>query len=150
MTFFTGSDTYTVDSKFRVTVPAQYTSQLLDRPGQTAEGLTFFAVKYSLSGGKFKCIYLILPETFKDMAARMKEECGPILSPNDNMPTYTRLMASAKECRCDRQGRLIIPRKHLEYAQIDQSVMIVGLDDIIQLWKPSQYELYISEPQLSS
>ena len=148
MTFFVDSGIYKVDQKGRVNIPSRYTNQLIEKPGDTAEGLIFYATKYSFSDGKFKWINLLLPDIFKNLAAKMKEECGPILNPNKNIKAYNRLMASAKECRCDRQGRIIIPRKHLDYAHITYEVMIVGSDDVIQLWNPELFEEHIVEPDI--
>jgi division/cell wall cluster transcriptional repressor MraZ len=143
MPFFIGSDIYKVDVKGRVNIPSRYTSQLLENPGDKPEGLNFYVTTWS--GGRHTCLILLLPEIFKDMAAKMKEECGPILRPNKNIAKYTKIMASAKACRCDSQGRIIISRRLLKEAQIKDRVLILGLDDIIQIWDPSMYEAFISD-----
>ena len=134
--FFSGSVTYAVDQKGRVNIPSKFRNQL--QRGEDAEGLIF----YVTTGGKLSCLNVYPPEIFENMAEQMEDETGPILDPNNNMPTYTELMASAESCRCDSQGRLVIPKKHLDAAQIDKEVKIVGLGKRIQLWNPQLFEQY--------
>ena len=35
---------------------------------------------------------------------------------------------------CDKQGRIIIPQLHKDYANIDKDVIIVGVMDKIEIW----------------
>ncbi len=140
MIFFSGSSIYTVDSKGRVNIPARYRSQLT-RDSSTSDGLVF----YVTTGGNMKCLNVFPPEVFESIAKKMEEECGAILSPNENMPTFTKMMADAESCRCDNQGRLIVPKKHLKEAEIDNKVKIVGLGQRIQLWNPDLFEEYVSK-----
>jgi len=140
--FFSGSVKYAVDSKGRVNIPARFRNQI--QLGDDSEGLMF----YVTSGGKTPCLFVYPPRVFEKMAEKMEDEIGPILDPNENMPTYTELMASAEACRCDNQGRLIVPKKHLEWAQISGEVVIIGLGKRIQLWNPRLFEQYIRKSSI--
>jgi MraZ protein len=51
-------------------------------------------------------------------------------------------MGGAREQELDKQGRIIIPSSHLEYAQIKGDVTILGLNDRIEIWSTEIYSQY--------
>ena len=50
------------------------------------------------------------------------------------------LMASAVEVVPDSQGRILIPARLKEAAQLDGQVMLVGLIDRVEIWNPTQFQ----------
>ena len=54
-------------------------------------------------------------------------------------------MSNAQPCRSDQQGRIIIPKEHLDYAQIKEEVLIVGLGSRIELWNPELFDKSIED-----
>jgi len=138
MAFFTGSYNYSVDLKGRVNIPARYRSQM----NQDPEGLYFYVTR-----GPNKNLSVFPPEVFENIVEGLEQECGSYLEPNDNRKKYLSTMATAQSCRCDQQGRLIVPKDHLEYADITGEVKIVGLRNRIELWNPTLFEQYVAEQQ---
>ncbi len=51
----------------------------------------------------------------------------------------------AAEDKLDSQARLLIPKRLIEYAEIDREVYILGVLKKIELWNPKIYEQYIKE-----
>jgi MraZ protein len=51
-------------------------------------------------------------------------------------------MGGARDLELDRQGRIVIPGSHLEYAQIKNDVTILGLNDRIEIWATEIYNRY--------
>ena len=57
-----------------------------------------------------------------------------------------RLGASARECRCDKQGRIHIPEQLLEYAEIkkgnkiDSELVLIGVFNSIQVWSSENWK----------
>ena len=50
--------------------------------------------------------------------------------------------ASASTCSLDRQGRLLIPPKLRQYADINGDVLVHGVVNKLELWSPSRWEVY--------
>jgi MraZ protein len=45
-------------------------------------------------------------------------------------------------CNLDRQGRLLIPPKLRQYADINGEVLVIGVARKLELWSPSRWEAY--------
>ena len=39
----------------------------------------------------------------------------------------------------DGNGRILIPKRYLQLACIDQEVRFIGLDDVIEIWSPAEH-----------
>jgi MraZ protein len=50
--------------------------------------------------------------------------------------------ASANVCTLDRQGRMLIPPKLRQYAEIDTEALMIGVVKKLELWSPQQWEGY--------
>lgn len=50
------------------------------------------------------------------------------------------LLSGAVELNLDRQGRLLIPNHLRTYAHLDDSVLFIGMDSLIELWHPSDWQ----------
>ncbi len=138
--FFAGSFDHTVDEKGRINIPASFRSQL------PASDDFFFYVTVGREG----CLYVFPPEIFEHMSLDMEKDTGSFLNPNINKVVFTQTMALSQPCHCDAQGRLVIPKQHLDRAKIDGKVKIVGLRDRMQLWNPDLFERYIQSIEMSS
>lgn len=138
--FFAGSFDHTVDEKGRINIPAVFRSQL------PASDEFFFYVTVGCEG----CLYVFPPEVFELMSIDMEKDTGSFLNPNNNKVIYTQTMALTHPCHCDSQGRLVVPKTHLEKARINGKVKIVGLRDKMQLWDPDLFEKYTQVSQMSS
>ncbi|MGE3537491.1 MAG: division/cell wall cluster transcriptional repressor MraZ [Candidatus Tectimicrobiota bacterium] len=52
--------------------------------------------------------------------------------------------ASANVCALDRQGRVLIPPKLRQYADIDGDALMIGMVRKLELWSPRRWEEYES------
>lgn len=50
--------------------------------------------------------------------------------------------ASANVCPVDRQGRVLIPLKLRQYAEIDSDALMIGMVRKLELWSPRRWERY--------
>ncbi len=50
--------------------------------------------------------------------------------------------ASANVCTLDRQGRVLIPPKLRQYAEIDVEALMIGMVKKLELWSPGRWEGY--------
>ena len=53
------------------------------------------------------------------------------------------VVAESAPSEVDKNGRLSIPKRHREYAEIDNEVVLVGLYERIELWSPPRWEAYL-------
>ena len=60
------------------------------------------------------------------------------------------LAGRATEIKLDRQGRMLIPRKHLEMAGIADRATLVGVIDRVEIWNPGRYLESQSEVDLEA
>jgi len=54
------------------------------------------------------------------------------------------VVAESAPSEVDKNGRLSIPKRLREYAEIDSEVVLIGLYDRIELWSPFRWEAYLS------
>lgn len=50
--------------------------------------------------------------------------------------------ANANVCTLDRQGRILIPPKLRQYAEIDNEALLFGVAKKLELWSPRRWEAY--------
>ena len=50
----------------------------------------------------------------------------------------------AFEATLDRQGRVLVPTKLAQYAGLDQSVTLAGVDDRLEIWDTGEWNNYLS------
>jgi MraZ protein len=53
------------------------------------------------------------------------------------------VVAESAPSEVDKNGRLSIPKRHREYAEIDNEVVLIGLYERIELWSPLRWEAYL-------
>jgi MraZ protein len=54
------------------------------------------------------------------------------------------VVAESAPSEVDKNGRLSIPKRLREYAEVDGEVVLIGLYDRIELWSPTHWEAYLS------
>ncbi len=120
---FTGKHLHTIDDNNRLAIP----SSLRKCVDEEKEGKGFY-----ITPGLDKCLALYSPLHFKEIAKKITE---PMFT-NRKARNFQRLFFSMSSCivTCDKQGRIIIPQLHKDYAEITKDVVIVGIMDKIEIW----------------
>lgn len=54
-------------------------------------------------------------------------------------------LQEAAEDRFDSQSRLLVPKKLVEFAEIEKEVLILGMNKYIEVWNPQSYDEYLNE-----
>jgi MraZ protein len=64
--------------------------------------------------------------------------------PNDSSSRafVRQFCASANVCTLDRQGRVLIPPKLRQYAEIDMEALMIGMVRKLEVWSPHRWEGY--------
>ena len=133
MSFFIGEYRYTIDNKGRVNIPAKF------RKGLEPEADNTFII----TQGKSQCLDVYPLDVFQD---KIVNKINEFSESNDAHRYYTSLRGSnSSDASLDKQGRIAIPLKLLEYAGITKDIVIVGAFHRIELWDPQVREEYIDK-----
>lgn len=120
-----GEYTHTVDEKRRVSLPAKFRKSL----GKTV------VVTHGLDGSLF--IYA-LPEW-----QRIMEKLSELSIGQSDSRAFNRFMlAGAQDVSVDSLGRILIPDYLASYAKIEDSAVLIGVSDRVEVWNPATWQAY--------
>ena len=117
-----------VDRKGRVSVPATFRSTLATH---RQPNLVIAFPSFRLPA--LEC-------TGSDRMAEMQERIESLEQFSEEHENLSPLFADAHPSTIDGEGRVILPEKLKEYAQITSDIAFVGLGAMFQLWDPARYE----------
>jgi MraZ protein len=120
---FTGKHLHTIDDNNRLAIP----SSIRKCVDEEKEGKGFF-----ITPGLDKCLAIYPPLHFKEITKKLSE----LMFTNQKARTFQRLFFSRSSSfvTCDKQGRIIIPQLHKDYAGLKKEVVIIGVMDRIEIW----------------
>ena len=119
---FFGEFEHTIDSKGRLTIPAKFRDAL-------ANGIV-------ITRGLDGCLWAFTKAEWENVS----EKIASLSVANAQSRGFTRFMfASAFEAIPDRNGRIIIPAKLLDYASIQNDIVITGMMNKLELWTPEKW-----------
>jgi len=123
---FLGQYLYTIDERGRLTIPVRYREALSAHRVVVTRGLDC-------------CLTLYPWEVWDEIA--QKVNALPITDPRGRALRRV-FFADADATEPDRQGRIVIPARLLNYAglSIPSDVVVVGLDRFIEIWQPQSWE----------
>ena len=114
-----GQYQHNIDAKGRLFIPAKFREEL---------GETFY-VTIGLDG----CLAVYSDAKWADLTAKF--DALPIAQAR----RMRALFANAAACEPDGQGRILIPAKLREYAQLEKEVIINGVSKCVELWNPKRW-----------
>ncbi len=125
---FTGQHRHTIDDNNRLAIP----SSIRKCVDEKKEGKGFF-----ITPGLDKCLALYSPLHFEETSEKLTE---PMFT-NRKARNFQRLFfsMSSSVVTCDKQGRIIIPQLHKDYAGLKKEVIIIGVMDKIEIWDLQQW-----------
>jgi len=138
MTFFTSEYESKLDAKGRLVLPARIKSQL---PASGSDGDSQELV---IRRGFEQCLVLYPMVEFKKVFSK-------ISGLNEFNEEYRKLqrnfLSGVITVELDGNGRFLIPKNMLSYAQIDKDAMLVGMGNKVEVWNPTVYEKHqIQDP----
>ena len=132
MALFKGRETFSLDIKGRVNIPAKM------RKSIPAEADNTFVV----TRGMEKCIYAYPINEWNEQFKKKFEELN-LFNPT-NRQMLRRMLEWCEDVVMDAQQRMTLPKELLELAGIDGKITVVGVFDHIEFWNPETYEQYIN------
>jgi MraZ protein len=126
---FLGRYQHQLDDKGRVSLPASFRREAADQ--------RFVLVQ------PYPPALALYPESeWMEVEKRLTE----LLAKNPEARLYVlSIVANAVEVSPDAQGRILIPQRLKESAELEGSVVVVGAIDKVELWNPSRFEAALAE-----
>ena len=120
---FFGAFEHTIDSKGRLTIPAKFKDPL-------AGGIV-------ITRGLDGCLWGFTRQEWQ----KISEKIASLTLTNAEARRFTRFMfSSASDAIPDRNGRVVIPQKLLEYGGIGREVVVAGVMNKIEIWNPERWD----------
>lgn len=127
MTFFQGKEEYSLDQKGRISIP-QYMRREINPEARDTLTLAF---------GYRRCILVYPLDEWKKKIYSKLIRINQFNQENDKVITF--FVANSKEVVLDAQNRITIPKNFLQYAQINNKILIVGKIDHMEIWNPDEF-----------
>ena len=127
---FAGEFIHAIDSQRRIAIPKDWRI----KGGEN---------RFYILPGRHNALQLMTYASFKRLAEKLRKVS--IADPKASI-ALARLGAKARECRCDKQGRIGITESLLEYAEIkknaviDTDLVLVGAFNNIQIWSKENWK----------
>jgi MraZ protein len=118
---FVGTFEHSLDEKGRVVLPSTFRVQLVDKG---------FLSQWD------RCLGLWTEEDFADVADRLTEKIREGRAPQEALRAFA---SNAHEVRPDSQGRITIPQRLREFAQLDRDAVVIGAIDRIEIWDAGRW-----------
>ena len=92
-----------------------------------------------------KCLVLYPKSVWNEQVDSVRARTNPFdRRQREAMRLFT---ADAENITLDSGGRMLIPRRYLEYAEIKGEVRFIGVDDVIEIWNRASADELLSDPE---
>ena len=119
MVNMTGEYLHSVDAKGRLFIPAKLREDL---------GAVFY-----VTVAPDKCLSAYSSDSWEQFLAKFKA------MPQTKKQKIRSLFAHAAKCELDTQGRILLPQKLRDYAELTKDVAIVGVGDHAEIWDAAKW-----------
>jgi len=125
-----------IDNQGRLVIPAKLRASL----GNKKKKLVY------ITRGLENCLFLFSEKIWNSQSEKLK-----LLPFTKGDPrAFTRLFFSGVyQSEIDKQGRILIPAYLLQYAEIKEKIVIVGVGTRIEIWEEEKWDKYFSHSLLS-
>jgi MraZ protein len=119
-----------VDSKGRINIPSRLRKYVSPEANDT----------FIVTRGYERCLFVYPLDEWN----RLEQSIRQLSSTNPQHRFFMRtLLERATECQLDGQSRITIPKELLQFAGIENDVVILGVLERIELWNPADYQEYL-------
>lgn len=127
---FKGQYENAIDEKGRVAIPAKMRRALKPEANET-----FVATR-----GFEKCVFLYPLDTWEQMEAQFLR-----LNPfqKETRAFVRDITRWAEEVPLDKQGRIVLPRRLMDFAGLTDAGVVIGSLERVEIWDPAVFEDYI-------
>ena len=133
---FTGNIDAKTDEKGRVFIPASFRKQI-----QQASLDNMILRKDIFQ----QCLVLYPKNIWHEMVDAITQRTNPFDS--KGRAALRGFVAGAEQISIDANGRILIPRRYLEAADIRNEVRFIGMDNSIEIWNRQKAEELLDNPE---
>src|SRR5262245_6662290 len=119
-----GEYEHTVDEKGRITLPARFRAH--------------FKSGIVLTRGMDRCLYAYTPAEWQKLVQSQLASLNPLSPDSRNLHRF--FFSGAAETKPDSQGRVTLPPKPAQRAQLEREVVIAGVYDHLEIWDRSAWQ----------
>jgi MraZ protein len=126
----TGTHTRTLDDKKRLSLPKRVREQLED------------PTTLIVSPGPDGCLWLYTKEGLEQFLAKLDQSPAT----GSEARVYRRLyFAQTEVVDVDRSGRVLIPERLVQFAELSHEVVLIGVRDHLELWDAARWQRYLTQ-----
>lgn len=129
---FMGEFEHSLDTKGRLTVPVKFRDGL---------GISFVVTR-----GLDRCLFVYSVEEWQILESTLK---ALPMTQADARSFVRFFFSGACECELDKQGRILLPQKLREYAELDKDCTLLGVSNRVEIWNTSNWANYADEAETS-
>ena len=130
MSLFLSTFENKVDIKGRVSLPSQFRS-VLQYEGENSLVLYESSINNCIEG----CSLARIEELSKKI-----DNLDPFSDEKDAFATI--ILGGSAQLQFDKDGRILLPKNLMEFADISNGAVFVGKGQIFEIWKPENFEKY--------
>lgn len=130
MTFFTSEFESKLDTKGRLVLPAKIKAQL---PSGEGEELV-------IRRGFEPCLIIYPMVEFKKVFSKIS---GLSEFNEEYRKLQRNFFSGTATVELDANGRFVIPKNMLNYAQLEKDLILIGMGNKVEVWNPSMYEKHL-------
>lgn len=125
-----------VDKKFRTSVPAGYRHSLNSK---NSGGVVVYP------SIKNQCIEACSLTRLEKISESI-QSLDPYSEERDAFETI--MLGGATQLNIDSEGRIVLPKPLVDYAGIDDRVIIIGKGVVFEMWNPDKFEEHLAKAKL--
>lgn len=130
---FSGNIDITLDERGRMAMPMRYRDSFRDRSGGR---LVITVARHDPCLDVYaECDWEVI---FNELAELDDDDLG-------NRRRQLKLIGSASEVELDANGRVVIPQRLRDYADLEKKAVVVGLPGRLQLWNDEKWDRQYSQ-----
>jgi MraZ protein len=123
---FRGSSFHTIDPKGRIIVPARF-REVIKESGTDSIMITRMD----------SCLFAYA----HDRWAELEQKILHLPEKSEEMRRFQRFfIGGAQDCKCDAQGRVLIPPFLKQYSELEKEIVLVGVLDRFEIWSRENWD----------
>jgi MraZ protein len=126
----TGTHPRTLDDKKRLTLPKRVREQVGD------------VTQLFVTPGADQSLWIYTRDELERLSARLDQTPAT----DAEARVFRRLFfAAMEEVELDRNGRILIPERLVQFAGLEHEVVLLGIRDHLELWDATRYQAYVEQ-----
>lgn len=131
---FSGEFDCKLDAKGRLVLPARLKSNLPDESGS----------EVTLIRGMDPCIELYSMVEYNKIYSKF---AGLNQFNEESRKLQRSFFRGVSQVELDNNGRLLVPKMMMNYAQLEKDAVLVGMGNKIEIWNPAVYDRFLIDPE---